>query len=517
VIVVSGMRIINALLSVLILILAIVGFSYLGSAASVNKVSSDLLSMFDEEDMVLVDVYMRGFFEKDYVSEDEFNLLTSRYGDKVSKELYPIGFVAELSEREVMRLARNDDIMFLEPSYTYSVALEDSVQIIEADRVWPMDVEGVNLDGAGESVCIIGTGIDFTHPDLSAKNIVGNNLNCLEGLCFVDPTETDLNGHETHVAGIVGANGGVSGVAPGADLIGLKVWPGDFGSGNIGIEIINAITWCVDNKDIYDISVISMSLGTDNLYQTHCDSTPLIFPINDAVSAGMSVVAATANDGSSTSIARPACISNVIPVGATNKDDTLASYSNYNDLVKLFAPGSIITSTCIPDDDLDGDGYCVKTGTSMSTPMVSGAIALLNQANRLTGGSMTPMETETLLFDEGEAIVDLPFDMWRRINVYNSMITIVPPPLMCVADITMDGEVNVQDLVEVILQWGNAGGSADVNMDGEVNVGDLVEVVLAWGLCEGEGTQSVEVPDDVLEMIREFDYRAYREVMRALN
>ncbi len=162
------------------------------------------------------------------------------------------------------------------------------------------------------------------------------------------------------MAGIVAAMDndiGVIGVAPQAQLYAVKVLS-DSGAGSIS-DVIAGIDWAVAN----DMDVISMSLGISVPYRS------LEEACDNAYNAGVVVVAGAGNDRSS--VIYPAAYDSVIAVSATTSTDSIATYSNRGPEIELAAPGSSIYST-----NKDG-GYTLKSGTSMATPHVTGAVALV--------------------------------------------------------------------------------------------------------------------------------------------
>ena len=119
-------------------------------------------------------------------------------------------------------------------------------------------------------------------------------------------------------------------------------------------------------------------------YSNYCNDDPIAASINSAAAKNITVVIASGNDGNSAKISTPACIENATAIGASDKNDNIASYSNRNSLVRLLAPGGLstnsatqINSTCI------SGGYCGNQGTSMSTPHAAGTVALINQFLRI--------------------------------------------------------------------------------------------------------------------------------------
>lgn len=252
--------------------------------------------------------------------------------------------------------------------------------------------------GAGVVVAVIDTGVDYNHQDLAAniwvntKEIPGNGkdddkngyVDDVRGWDFVnagnsscnfdedcqkeDNDPKDVNGHGTHVAGIIAAVGnnsiGTSGIAPEAKIMALKA---GFSTGSSAFlqtaDIIQAINYAIDNgADVINMSFAGYGLNVlSNL-------------LNQANAKGIVCVAAAGNNSSNTPI-YPAAIPSVISVGATADGVSKSSFSNYGTWVDITAPGSWILST------IPGNAYDHKSGTSMSSPIVAGVAALLKGKN----------------------------------------------------------------------------------------------------------------------------------------
>ena len=232
-------------------------------------------------------------------------------------------------------------------------------RIFESDT-YPFDYWN-ETDGTGVKVAVLDSGIDGSHEDLH----VAGGYNTITD----DPYDVDLNGHGTHVAGIIAGlynDVGIVGVAPAVELYSLVVLDEE-GEGS-SINLIEAIEWVVDNN----IPIVNMSLGMSE------SSTALENAINEAHALGHIFIGAAGNDGESggsDNMSYPAKYANVIAVGATDDDDTRASYSSYGPALDIMAPGTSIRST-FPNDQ-----YGYSSGTSMAAPFVSGVIALMLQKN----------------------------------------------------------------------------------------------------------------------------------------
>jgi len=270
------------------------------------------------------------------------------------------------------------------------VTLSESVPLIGAPTLWAS-----GYDGTGIKIAILDTGIDSTHPDLDDldDNPLTNDPKVLVQEDFTDDYSfSDMFGHGTHVASIAAGTGEASGglykgVAPGANLWNLKVLNRyGYGYDSWIINGINEATYGADGiPDSGDeADIISMSLGggaTDG-------EDPLSLAVNNAVDAGIVVVLAAGNSGSSFSIGTPGAADKVITVGATDDYDNLAGFSSrgptldYRVKPDVVAPGVDIiaarasgTSMGTPLNDL----YTSASGTSMATPHVAGASAILLQ------------------------------------------------------------------------------------------------------------------------------------------
>lgn len=288
----------------------------------------------------------------------------------------------------------------------------------------------LGLTGNGVNVAVIDTGIDCLHPDLQP--------NCQGGVNLLNqtPSSDDDNGHGTHVAGIIAAAGnkfGVQGVAPEAGLYAVKVLDAK-GSGALS-TVIQGLNWAAGKG----VRVANLSLAG---FDFSLGSNAVCTAIANAVTGGMTVVVAAGNSSSEALFYTPAnCRFSVTvsafadfdglpgslftPAGVTEKDDTFAqTFSNYSNycydvnrdrkctgvdkfIVDLMAPGVDIVST-LPTYAVTLNAapynkslyYDKLSGTSMATPHVAGAAALLIQANP----AVTPEQVRSALRTHGECV-----------------------------------------------------------------------------------------------------------------
>lgn len=207
--------------------------------------------------------------------------------------------------------------------------------------------------GAGVHVYVLDTGIRISHTDFGGRAVYGHD--------FVsnDEKSSDCNGHGTHVAGTVG--GRTWGAAKGVTLHALRVL-GCNGSGPSS-GVIAAIDWVTAHA--IKPAVINMSLGGSV-------SSAKDTAVRNAVAAGVVVAVSAGNDDTDACNQSPARAPEAITVGNTTKTDTRRFDSNYGRCLDLYAPGTSITSASYTSDT----GTAIKSGTSMSTPLVAGVAAL---------------------------------------------------------------------------------------------------------------------------------------------
>jgi subtilisin family serine protease len=333
---------------------------------------------------------------------------------------------AKIDKNDLNKLEKNDNIKEVRKEVLVSLFMQDALTITNASKTWASQSAGINITGKGESVCLIDTGTNKSHPDLNNKVIAEYcycrlNGGCCNGSTSESSSAEDDNGHGTHVAGIIAANGTLKGMAPGANIVSIKILNAT-GSGH-ELDLIGAIDWCVSNASKFNISVITLSLGTGTLYSSYCDSSYSNWAssINNAIANNISVLSASGNSGSTSGIASPACIENATAIGAVGKSDSL-NY-NRNWMIKLLGIGVNINSTCITGD------YCVKSGTSMATPMAAGAFALVRQFTKLSGRTYIPSEIKAVLNNTGKLISENGIN-YSRIDVYNAIMSLATPSII---------------------------------------------------------------------------------------
>jgi serine protease AprX len=348
------------------------------------------------------------------------------------------GGVFHVPASKLQALAADPEVAYISPNRPLAAASDYTEATVGADVV-----QSYGLDGTGVTIAVIDSGIS-DHPDL--HDPMTGQSRVVYSQSFVPGTDTnDHYGHGTHVAGILagnasqsgglGASRAIYGVAPHVSLVNLKVLDSN-GSGQDSY-VIAAIQRAIALQNVYNIQVINLSLGRP-VYESY-QLDPLCQAVEAAWKAGIVVVVAAGNLGRDNDygthgyglIAAPGNDPYVITVGAMNamgtptkNDDVITTYSSkgpsaVDHVIKpdLVAPGNRIASLLVPGSTLDQEFptnevlpvtyggflrgnryYFTLSGTSMATPVVSGAAALLLEAD----SSATPDEIKARLMKSAD-------------------------------------------------------------------------------------------------------------------
>ena len=305
------------------------------------------------------------------------------------------GFSADLSSGQVTKLRANPDVAAVADDVAV-MATGASAPVLAGDAV-PPGIRRVGAattttahDASGTAVAVLDTGADLANADL---NVV-TGTNCIKA----GTAAADDNGHGTNVAGILAArdNGkGVVGVAPGTKLYAVKVL-NNKATGTLS-QLLCGINWVAANAGALGIRVANMSIAGTGTNDNNCGRTN-----NDAehkaicaaTAAGVTFVAGAGNNAKSFASTIPAAYPEVLTVTAMTdtdglpgglgpvascrkgeKDDTLASFSNYPGTSTDAAHALAAPGTCVVSDK-PGGGTSVYYGTSQASPHVAGAVAL---------------------------------------------------------------------------------------------------------------------------------------------
>ncbi len=334
--------------------------------------------------------------------EEEYDIEFTQ--DTDSNGIYVIS-ISEASDTQSLETELKAEVETDIPVKMSADIIDWGVSRIGADKVWDTG------SGVGVKIAIIDTGVQKDHPDLVA------NLNT--GYDFVnnDSDANDDNGHGTHVAGIATATlnqAGTVGVSNGSKIIPVKVLNAQ-GYGYLS-DVAKGIYYATDNG----ARVINLSLGAPT------DSSLLRDAVNYATNKGVLVVAAAGNE-SGAPCSYPASYSNVICVMATDSRNMLASFSNIGG--ELSAPGVYNYSTYL------GSTYRYLSGTSMASPHVAGASALLFSICPTCTSSEITQLLESTAIDLGEPGKDILFG-YGLIDLTSAVLQLQPEEIPVETPIT---------------------------------------------------------------------------------
>ncbi len=339
--------------------------------------------------------------------------------------LFPLepAYAAQVSRAGLEHLLADPGVRYIEDDIAWHVHTAEGIPLIHAD-----ELHRQGIDGTGVAVAIIDTGIDASHPTLAGKVVYSLDT------ADEDGDASDCETHGTAVASIAAgrpyswsSQSFAGGVAPGASILAYKASKSsDCGTFYLS-DVVQAIQDAITHRDQFNVVAINLSLGsTDEHFPGFCDSQRFSYAraAEDAVKAGIAVVASAGNEAKKVSLSSPACVSEAISVGSvydTTKSSTIsycgdnaggacapylctdtirrkqvACYSNSSRFLDLLAPAELVKGAKA-GGTIDDFG-----GTSAAAPYVTGSIALLFAAQP----TMTPQKARLALELTGEPIAD---------------------------------------------------------------------------------------------------------------
>ena len=363
-----------------------------------------------------------------------------------------IPFLAtEVDAATLAALAADPDVTSITEDRLAKPTLAESVPLIGGPQAY-----AAGYTGAGQTVAVLDTGVDKNHLFLAGKVVseacYSSTTSDSTSLCPGGVPESTVPGsglhctgtsgcdHGTHVAGIAAGKGAsFSGVAKDAQLIAVQVFSRFSAAACGGLpclsawdsDIVKGLERVYALRGSHAIASVNMSLGGGQYstpFKCDADNAATKAAIDNLRSAGIATVIASGNESHRDRMSSPGCISTAVSVGSTTEADVISDFSNNATFLHLLAPGSSITSS------VPGGGFATFNGTSMATPHVAGAWAILKQRVPTAGVS----QVLAALQSSGQPIADtrpatsgpvrsagLPDNIKRRIRVDTALAYLV--------------------------------------------------------------------------------------------
>ncbi|HST85552.1 MAG TPA: S8 family serine peptidase [Kineosporiaceae bacterium] len=303
--------------------------------------------------------------------------LTGKYGGKVGHTYSHAlgGFEVSVGEAAAKKLAADPKVSYVQKNGIFTIKTTQSSPPWGLDRIdqraLPLSTS-YTYDTTASNVhaYIIDTGIRLTHSQFGGRAVSGTDA------VDNDTNATDCNGHGTHVAGTVG--GSTYGVAKAVQLVAVRVLDCE-GSGTTA-GVVAGIDWVTANAIKPAVANMSLGGGVDSVLDA---------AVNRSIAAGITYGVASGNETANACNSSPSRVANAITVNATTRTDAKASFSNFGTCTDIFAPGQDILSSWYTSDSATN----TISGTSMATPHVVGAAALILAANP----SFTPAQVASAM------------------------------------------------------------------------------------------------------------------------
>ena len=364
------------------------------------------------------------------LKDSEFNQYTHQLIPKgiERKTSYEDIIAVYVSEEELEVLQDNLLIEKITPDLKLYPSTSESFPLINHDLVIDLQVNGVNIDGYGQSVCVIDTGIDKTHQSLSNKVVYEDDFNG-------DGIAEDTNGHGTSMAGLIAGNGSYKGIAHGANLVVMRASDGGLDGETFDTYVGNAVNNCVNNRTLYNITIIYIGFASSNPYNDDpldgCDENGVttIKTTTAKNNKNITVFAPAGNGEKTNGISYPACSSDIISVGSVDDGgggegevDKFSNFSNRHNILELLAPGELVSV-------INESTIINSSGTSISTAIAVGSAVLLRQYNELAyNKSLTPLEIKTIFELTGKQITVPSIGTKPRIDLLSAIHYETFPP-----------------------------------------------------------------------------------------
>jgi len=403
-------------------------------ASATDKVKNDVVASIASKGTGRVIVEVATNLSPNASAQDEVRAIASSQDNVLSGAQGSVNVVDRLSRLPILVLEVDEaGARSLANSSSVVSMMEDKLARAQVTETIPMigapAVYAAGFTGAGFSVAILDSGVEAAHsfyggrvvgeacfsrtiPSQRSTTLCPNGQSEQVGPGSSNGCPIGLDGcdHGSHVAGIAAGNAsGGSGVARGAGIVGVQVFSRFSGQETCGSggdcilafdsDQIRGLEWVLANRDTYNIASVNMSIGggryTD---QATCDAEnqPFKAVVDRLVAANIAVVMSAGNEAYTDAIGANGCVSSAIAVGSVTKSNQISDFSNSHEMLDIFAPGSSIVSS------VKGNRFDLMGGTSMASPHVAGAFALLRSAKP----SATVSEIFAALTQGGQSFQD---------------------------------------------------------------------------------------------------------------
>ena len=423
------------------------------------------------------------------------------------------GFSGWADAETIAMLNADPNVLRVDVDRVAYVAGSEGTALVGADTV-----QALGVTGSGVAIAMLDTGIDSDHPNLSAS-LVAEACFCDDqpgpAGCCPDGTDNqtgpgsaeDDQGHGTGTTGvIVSSSGSHLGVAPGADIVALKVL--DANGTGLFSDIADALDWVIDNHETYGIKVVNLSLSDGGEYNnaaaSPCSGTNTGNAIADLKTLGISVYTASGNEGHDSGISFPACVPDAISVGGvydasfpsvnwSNPSgttlctdtpapvDSFVCHSNSGALLDLLAPDYLTSTTGM------GGGTAHFGGTSIASPYAAGQAALLLEAVP----TLTPDEIVSWLKFFAPQVTNpdngLSFSRTRVDVAVQFLLAVCGNGIMEVGESCDDGNTVSGDCCDSACSFEISGSSCD-----DLDMCTTTDTCDGAGMCVGSGALSCD-------------------------
>lgn len=478
------------------------------SSEAIEKIqSNDLHSLLDKSVQEFIVVFRKsdssqstlaGLSQKEQMIQSSMSAKDEMMDDASNMDItiinnysmLPMMAIKSNNRQAFVDIINRQDVEAVYENKRSTADLQQSLPLINQP---PVEIQG--HIGANTSIAILDTGVNYKHPDFGGCTAPNTPEGCRVSVALElapDDGALDEDGHGSNVAAIAAS------VAPGADILALDIFDGEFVYDNAGVQGIN---WAMENQSKYNIVSINLSIGEANTsHNSECQNS-YTEAVEMARQMGIITVFSAGNSALKNGVGSPGCTVGAVRVGAvydsdvgswtfrscedpTTEADQVTCFSNSGEPLTLLAPGAFINA-----------GGSNLPGTSQAAPHVAGAIAVLrgedvapNDSLNETINHMT--ETGVLITDSGNGLVRPRLDLLAAVNdALSTTPTPDPDPNPSIVDACEQGHFVEDSLIAgeavCIPDFSNGGQFQSEIYVPNDKVGSTMEIILSHGAGNG--------------------------------